>query len=356
MYTSPDIAASVNDSADSGVAGGDVEQRMAMRHLRLCVTCAALALLVATQAWSQESADAYPSKPVTIIIPFAAGTSIDLVFRLYAQSVLESSGKQFIINYRIGAGGTLGAASAASAPPNGYTLVAATGAMAIAPFVYANLTYDHTKDFAPITLMVKEPYVLAANPSAPFKNVQEYIAYARANPGKINYATAGAGSSTHLPGALFHYMTNTKVTFIHYKAATQRMLDLIAGRVHVTGATLTAALPHIKAGKLNSLGLAGTQRTPLFPDMPTIAEQGVPGYEYSGWNGLAAPAGTPAAIIDKLHALFVTAGKDPNVVKKMEPSGTMMINGTPEEFHQHIVTETERWRTLIKATGLKLEE
>jgi tripartite-type tricarboxylate transporter receptor subunit TctC len=326
-------------------------------HLRLLISSAAAsALLFTTAVFAQESADAYPSKPVTLVIPFAPGTSIDQAFRLYAQSVLENTGKQFIMNYRVGAAGSIGAASVAKAPPDGYTLVAATSALVITPFVYSNLTYDHIKDFAPITLMVKQLYVLVAHPSAPFRNAQEYIAYARAHPEKIDYATAGAGSSTHLPGALLHYMTNTKVTFIHYKAATQRMLDLIAGRVHVTGATLAAALPHIKTGKLRSLGVASAQRTPLYPDMPTIAEQGVPGYEYSGWNGLSAPAGTPPAVINKLHAMFVTAGKDPNVVTKMEASGTMMVNSTPGEFRQHILAETDRWRTFIKATGLKLEE
>ena len=327
-------------------------------HFRclLSSAAAASALLLSTAVLSQESVDAYPSKPVTIVIPFAAGTSIDQAFRLYAQSVLDSTGKQFIMNYRVGAAGSIGAAAVAKAPADGYTLFAATSALVIAPFAYSSLPYDHIKDFAPITLMVKQLYVLAAHPSAPFKNAQEYIAYAKANPEKINYATAGAGSSTHLPGALLHDMTNTTVTVVHYKAATQRMLDLVAGRVDVTGATLTAALPHIKSGKLRSLGVASTQRTPLYPDMPTIAEQGVPGYEYSGWNGLSAPAGTPPAIIGKLHAMFVTAGKDPGVVKKMEASGTMMVNSTPEEFRQHIVLESDRWRTLIKATGLKLEE
>lgn len=327
-----------------------------MHPLRsLIAFAAACAVLLATPALSQESADTYPSRPVTIVIPFAAGTSIDLVFRLYAQSLLEHTGKQFIMDCRPGGGGTIGAAYAASAPPDGYTLVAATGAMAITPFVYSKLTYDHIKDFAPVTLMVKELYVIVANPSAPFKNAREYIAYARENPEKINYATAGAGSSTHLPGALLHYMTNTKVTFVHYKAATQRMVDLIAGRVEVTGATLTAALPHIKADKLRSLGVASSQRTPLYPDMPTIAEQGVPGYEYSGWNGLAAPAGTPHAIISKLHTLFVAAGKDPNVVNKTEPSGTIMVNSTSEEFRRHITAETDRWRKLFKATGINME-
>jgi tripartite-type tricarboxylate transporter receptor subunit TctC len=293
---------------------------------------------------------------VTIIIPFAAGTSIDQAFRLYAQSILESTGKQFIIDYRVGAAGSIGAAAAAKARPDGYTLLAATSAIVITPFTYSNLPYDHIKDFAPITLMIKQLYVLAAYPGTPFKDAREYIAYANANPEKINYATAGAGSSTHLPGALLHYMTNTKVTFVHYKSATQRMLDLTAGRVDVTGATLTAALPHIKAGKLRALGVASAQRTALYPDMPTIAEQGVPGYEYTGWNGLSAPANTPPAIINKLHTMFVTAGKDPNVSSKMEATGTVMVNSTPQEFRQHIAIETERWRKVVKAAGIKLEE
>jgi tripartite-type tricarboxylate transporter receptor subunit TctC len=317
---------------------------------------ATFALAMSGAALAQQPAEAYPSKPVVIVIPFAAGTSIDQAFRLYAQSIQESTGKQFIMNYQVGAAGSIGAAAAAKAKPDGYTLLAATSAIVITPFTYANLTYDHIRDFAPITLMLKQLYVLAAHPSVPFKDTREYIAYARANPEKINYATAGAGSSTHLPGALLHYMTDTRVTFIHYKAATQRMLDLTAGRVDVTGATLTAALPHLKSGKLRSLGIASAQRTALYPEMPTIAEQGVPGYEYTGWNGLAAPAGTPTAIINRLHTMFVAAGKDPNVITKLEATGTVMVNSTPQEFRQHIAVETERWRKVIKASGIKLEE
>ena len=313
-------------------------------------------VVLAPLAARAQQAGEYPTKPVTIIIPFAAGTSIDQAFRLYAQSIGESTGKQFVMNYRVGAAGSIGAASVAKAPPDGYTLLAATSAIVITPFTYSSLPYDHIKDFAPITLMLKQLYVLAAHPSAPFRDTRQYIAYAKANPEKINYATAGAGSSTHLPGALLHYMTNTKVTFVHYKAATQRMLDLIAGRVEVTGATLTAALPHIKDGKLRSLGVASAQRTHLYPDMPTIAEQGVPGYEYTGWNGLSAPVGTPPAIIDRLHAMFVAAGTNPAVAKALEASGTTMVNSTPQAFRQHIATETERWGKVIKATGIKLEE
>jgi tripartite-type tricarboxylate transporter receptor subunit TctC len=312
-------------------------------------------LMAGFAASAQESAESYPSKPVTIVIPFAAGTSIDQAFRLYAKSIGEQTGKQFVMSYAVGAAGSIGAAQVARAAPDGYTLIAATSAMTITPFVYSKLSYDHIADFAPITLLVKQPYVLLAHPSTPFRNAREYIAFARANPGRIDYATAGAGSSTHLPGALLHYMTKTEVTFVHYKAATQRMLDLVAGRVHVTGATLTAGLPHVTSGKLRSLGVASAQRIAQHPAMPTIAEQGVAGYEYTGWNGLAAPARTPAPIIAKLHAMFVAAGKDPELVKAMEATSTELVNGTPEAFRQHIARETERWRAVVQATGLSLE-
>jgi len=317
---------------------------------------AIVALLMSTPAFAQQAVDEYPSNPVTIVIPFAAGTSIDQAFRLYAHSISENTGKQFIMNYRPGAAGSIGAATVAKATPDGYTLLAATSAMAITPFTYSNLPYDHIKDFAPISLMLKQLYVLVVHPSTPFKGVRDYINYAKANPEQILYATAGAGSSTHLPGALLHYMTYTKVTFVHYKSAMQRTHDLVGGRVHITGATLTAALPHMKDGKLHALGVASTQRTSLYPDMPTIAEQGVPVYEYTGWNGLAAPTGTPPAIINKLHMMFVTAGKDTNVTKKLEATGTMMVNSNPQEFQQHIAAETERWGKVIKAAGIKLEQ
>lgn len=322
---------------------------------RLLSLAGVLIAMLPTAAFGQAQADDYPSRPVIIVVPSDGTGTVDSETRLFAQSVAEKSGRTFLIENKGGAGMTIGTAYVAKARPDGYTLLSTNAAFVITPSIYPDIPYDNIRDFAPITLLDKHIYVLLVHPSAPIRSVGDYIAYARRNPDELNFSTTGVGGVAHLAGALLHYMTNTKVTFIHYKAPSQRLLDLMTGRVNASVTAPLNAMPLMKSGKLRAIGITSNQRIALLPDLPTIAEQGVPGYEYGSWGGLVAPARTPRAIINKLNAMFVQAVKDPNVIEKLESDGTIMVGNTPEQFRQYIATETDRWRKLIKATGMKIE-
>ncbi|MBI4191588.1 MAG: tripartite tricarboxylate transporter substrate binding protein [Betaproteobacteria bacterium] len=327
-----------------------------MRLLKLAIfLCPALAACSVTAlALAQSSGDDYPAKPVTIAVPFAAGASHDRMLRPYMQSILESTGKIFLLAFKPGAGTTIGTASVAQAAPDGYTIVSASPAFVMTPSVYPDLPYDNVKDFAPISLLSEQAWLLVVPASSPYKTVSEYIAYAKAHPGELNWSSSGKGSATHLPGEFLHYLTKTKVTFVHYKTGPQRLLDLISGRVQVTMASFANVMGHIKAGRMRALGVTTDKRVSDWPEMPTIEEQGVPGYNFSSWIGLLAPARTPPAIINKLNAMFVNAYNDPNV-RKIREAGDIFVGSTPEEFRRRIVTETDQWRKLIKETGMKVE-
>lgn len=307
-------------------------------------------------ALAQGGADTYPSRPVTMVQPLAGGGASEIQFRLYLQSILEKTGARFVIDYKGGAGTTIGTAYVSKAAPDGYTLLQVNSAYSIAPSVYPNLPYDNVRDFAPILLTTKDAFILVVSPGAPYKTVAEYVAYAREHPRELNFGTGGLGGSSHLPGEMLHFLSNTKATFIHYKSPPQRLIDLMAGRVQSAVATFGLAMGYIKSGKLRAIGVTSSQRIPVWTEMPTVAEQGVPGFDASAWGGLVAPARTPPAIINKVNALFVAALKDPVVAKKLEADGTIIVGSTPEQFAQHIVAENERWRRLIRETGLKLEE
>ncbi len=305
---------------------------------------------------AQGIAEDYPVKPVILVIPGEGAVSVDGEFRLFTQSILETTGKQFVIESRAGAAGVIGTAYVAKAAPDGYTILGANSSFTLSPGLHPNIPYDNVRDFAPIILLDKRVFVLVVHPSTGFTSLAQYLAYARANPGKLNYGTNGPGASTHMPGALLHQMTNTQVTFVHYKASSQRLVDLMAGRIQAATSTIITNMANFKAGKLRPLGVTGSQRVSIWPDMPTIAEQGVPGYEVTSWIGLLAPAKTPTAMIAKLNALFIGAGKDPKVTKKIEADGTQIMNSTPEQFRDLIVTETVRWKKVIQDMGIRPDD
>ncbi len=306
-------------------------------------------------ACAQIAIGDYPSRPVTLIDPAGAGSSSELIFRVFNQSIQESTGKRFIIDSKPGAGTTLGTAYVAKAQPDGYTLLIVNTGFVLTPSVYPDLPYDTIRDFSAVSLMMKTVFVMVVHPAAPFRNIREYVAYARQHPDELNYGTTGMGSSNHMPGALLHYMTGTRVTFVQYKTPPQRMLDLIAGRIHVAMGTPTLAMQYIKDAKLRAIGVTSDRRLPIWPDLPTVAEQGVPGYDYTGAVGLVAPAKTPPAIINKLNELYVKTLKDSSISNKIEAEGSLVGGSSPEEFRQHLVRETNKWRTLIKETGLKIQ-
>lgn len=313
-------------------------------------------VLAGAGAQAQNVAGDYPARPVTLVNPLAGGGSSDVDFRRYHQSIQRATGRQFIIDNKGGAATTIGTAHVAKAQPDGYTLLIASSPLTITPAIYPNLSYDIARDLAPAILLTKRSLMLVVPAASPFRTVQEYIAYARANPGRLNFGTGGLGGSTHLPGELLHFMNRSKVTYVHYKAPPQRVVDLVAGRLDAVVASFALGMPHIRAGKLRSLGVTGSVREATLPDMPTLAEQGYPGYEFTNWFAVVAPGRTPPAIVERIHALYAAALKDPAVVKPLLEDNTFLIGAPPQQAREHIVAEAEIWRRVIRETGVKLEE
>jgi tripartite-type tricarboxylate transporter receptor subunit TctC len=297
----------------------------------------------------------YPSKPIQIINAGGPGTTMDTTVRLFASTITQQTGNQIIVDYKGGAGGTIGAAYVSKQPPDGHTLMGTISSYTISPSLYTNLPYDPLKDLAPVTQMTGYSFVWVINPSLPFKNMSEYLAFVRANPGKLNYGTSGQGSSLHMGGALLHYMTKTDVTYVHYKTGTQRAQDFLAGRLDVMLESPRNYMNALKQGKTRGLGVTSSERFDWLPDMPTVAEQGVPGYEFSSWNGIFAPGRTPPAIVNQVHKWFFDAGKEPNLAKKLAGAEQDVVTSAPAVFAKRINTEIPRWREVIKAANIKLE-
>jgi len=292
-----------------------------------------------------------------LVVPFAPGGSTDIEARLYAQNLSELQGRQFIVENRAGRGGVIGATFVAKAMPDGNTLLATTGSITTAPAMYKGVAFDPIKDFAPISLMSKRTSVLLSHPSVPAKTASEFIAYARSRPGAINFATSGAGGAPHLAAEWLHSATNTKVTFVHYKGAGPMLLDLVAGRLHATILTPLSAIPYIKNGQLLPLAVTTNVRSALIPDVPTLQEQGVAGYDFSSWLGIFAPAATPSAVVNKLNADFVAVSKRPDVVRRLVDDGGAMVGSSPEELRKTVMLEADRWKKIVKEAGLTtLEE
>ncbi len=304
--------------------------------------------------WGQAAP--YPSKPVTMVVSTGPGASNDVEARMYGQKLSEAYGQPFVVDYKPGAGTTLAAIYVAKAAPDGYTLLGVSSSFPAAAALYRPLPYDPVKDFTPLVLMSKRSTVLMAHPSAPFKTIPEYIAYTKANPGIVNIATVGAGSGPHINAAWFHMLVNTKATYIHYKSAAAMQGDLLSGRVHMTYASLLTGLPHIKSGKLRLIALGNAERSPLLPDVLTVAEQGVPGYDYASMFGYMAPAGLPAAIVNKLSVDMAKAARSPDIVKRLETEGGIPIGNTPAQFAQLLSVEINRYRKLVDELGIKPEE
>ena len=313
-------------------------------------------MMGAGTAAAQGSTDAFPSKPVTIIIALAAGGPADVEARLYTPKLVTMLGQPFVIDFKPGGGGTIGTAAVAKAAPDGYTLLLTDGNFNSYNALYKDLPCDTNRDFAPISLMSLKHFVLVVPASSPLKTVSEYIAHAKANPGKVNYSTTGAGGSAHLAGASLQNMTGTKVTFVHYKGASQLLPDLMAGRLDVVPLALQPALPLLKSGKIRALGVMGEKRAALLPGVPTVAEQGVPGYSYESWVGFSAPGATPAATVNKLHDALVKVVRMPDIIATLEAQGSVPVGNTAAQYKQMLSNETERRRKVVQESGIKLEE
>ncbi len=319
----------------------------------ILATAIAAALLPCAAAIAQ---DAYPSRPVTMIVPLSPGAAVDIETRLYAQKLGDALGKPFLVDYKPGAGTTIGGAYVVRAAPDGYTLLSLTPSLTIATLAYPKLTYDPMKDLTLISLMSKRPSLFIVPNSVPAKNLQEFMAYARANPDKVNLGTSGAGGIGELGLAWLQLMAGTKAQLVHYKGGAPSYTAVMAGEVQAVFGSLAAMGGNLRAGKAKALAVTTSERTRVLPDLPTIAEQGFPGFEYSQWIGVAGPAGLPAAVVSKLSAELPKAAKAPDVGAKLADDGTIMVGSTPEQFRQHFAAESARWRKVQQDTGVTLAQ
>ena len=326
-----------------------------MRIVRLvhAAVIGAAFLLVGAQA--QAQANSWPTRAVRVIVPYPPGGPTDIVARVVFQQVSESTGQQFIIDNRPGAGGNLGAEAVARAAPDGYTLLVATTAHAINMSLFKNISYDVQKDFAPVTLLTQGPLVLVANPAFPANNVRELIALAKARPDTLNFASSGNGQSTHLSGELFNAMAGVKLTHVPYKGSAPALTDVVAGQLPLMFDTMLSAMPFVKSGRLKALAVTSPQRSPAAPDIPTIAESGVPGYAVFAWNGLLAPAGTPPAVISKLSEELRKAMAMATVKDKFSAQGFAASWDTPDQFAGFLKTEVDKWTRTVKSSGATID-
>jgi tripartite-type tricarboxylate transporter receptor subunit TctC len=296
----------------------------------------------------------YPTRPVRWIVPYTPGGGTDITARIMAQWLSERLGQQFFIENKPGAGNNIGTEAAIHSPPDGYTLLLVNPANAINTTLYPKLPFNFIGDTAPVAGIMRVPNVMEVNPSLPAKTVAEFIAYAKANPGKINWATSGNGTSVHLSGELFKMMTGVELTNIPYKGSAPALTDLIAGTVQVIFDNMPPSLPHIRAGKLRALAVTTATRSDALPDVPTVAET-VPGYEASAFYGMSAPKDTPPEIIDKLNKEINAGLADPKVKARLAELGGMLIPGSPADFGKLVAAETDKWAKVIKEGGVSLE-
>jgi tripartite-type tricarboxylate transporter receptor subunit TctC len=317
---------------------------------------AVLAASAAGSALAASPLGDYPKRPIRMIVAFAPGGGTDITGRIAAQAITEALGQTVVVDNRPGSGGVIGTEMAARAQPDGYTLITSgTGAHAINPALYSKIPYDSVKDFSPVSLVASTPYLMVVTNSMPVKSVQEFVAFAKAKPGSVNMASSGSGGMPHLAGELFKLMTGVQMLHVPYKGTGAVFPDLIAGQVHVTFGDLIAAFPHAKGGRLRALGITSTKRASSLPDVPTIAESGVPGYDAVGWFGTFAPARTPAPIVDALQKAIASYLAKPDAREKLAALGADVVASRPDEFARVLKADIERWARVVKASGAKVE-
>jgi len=314
------------------------------------IALAVLATLAALPATAQQN---YPNRAIRLVVPSSPGGGTDITGRIVAAKLSEQLGQQVVVDNRAGAGTIIGIEIAAKAPPDGYTLLMGLSTLAINPSMYAKLPYDAMKDLAPISLAVLSPNILTVHPSVPAKSVKEFIALAKAKPGTITFGSAGQATSPHLSGELLKVLAKIDIVHVPFKGSGQSVISSLAGEIAANFPSVPTAIPYIKAGKLRGLGVTMAKRTAALPDVPSIAEAGVPGYEATQWFGVLAPAGTPRPIIDRLNQEMVKLLKSPEVRDRLIADGTDPAPTTPEEFGAYIKSETEKWTKVIKAAGIK---
>ncbi|WP_088283846.1 tripartite tricarboxylate transporter substrate binding protein [Ideonella sp. A 288] len=328
-----------------------------MNKRHFCTRIAAgLGLLAATLAPAQAQPTDWPNKPVRWVVPFPPGGAMDAIARILGERVGKALGQTFVIENRPGAGGNIGASSVAKSPADGYTIMITSIGMATNLPLYGKLPYDPVKDFAPVSLLAVVPNVLVVNAAqSKARSVQDVIAGARQSPGKVTYASAGNGTSIHLAGEVFTSMTQTDLLHVPYKGSGPAVADLLGGQVDSMFDSVTSAKPHVVSGKLRALAVTTAKRSRALPDVPTLAEAGVPGYDVSPWFAVFAPAGTPRPVIDKLNAALMDAMKQPDVVTRLDAIGVEPVGSTPEALAAHLASESARWTKLIAERGIKMD-
>jgi tripartite-type tricarboxylate transporter receptor subunit TctC len=299
---------------------------------------------------------AYPNKIITIVVPFSAGGTTDILARIVGQALTAELGQTVVIDNRAGAGGNIGGQMAARAAADGYTLFMGTvGTQAINASLYKKMPFDPVKDFAPLTRVANVPNLLVANPAQPFKTVKELIAYAKANPGKLNFGSSGNGTSIHLSGELFKAMAKVDMQHVPYRGSAPAVTDLLGNQISVMFDNMPSAIQHVRSGKLRAIAVTTAKRSPELPDVPTIAEAGVPGYEATSWFGLLAPAATPPAVITRLNTAIVKVLAQPEVKKKINDQGADVYSETPEQFAAFIQQESAKWSKVVKDSGASMD-
>jgi tripartite-type tricarboxylate transporter receptor subunit TctC len=321
---------------------------------RLALACLAFTSMGTTS--SLVLAQTWPVKPVHIVVPFTSGGSTDIVARIIAAKLTTSLGQPVIVDNRAGAGGTLGSDFVAKSPADGYTLLMGTSStMAIAPNIYNKLPYNTLNDLMPVSLLGTADVVLVANAGLPFKTFNEFMSYAKANPGKLTYASGGNGSISHLLGEYFKSMASVNLLHIPYKGDAQMVIDLVGGQVDIAFGTAVAFLPQIKAGRVTPLAVTNPKRSTSMTTLPTISESGVTGYQALQWFGIAAPAGTPKAVVDRLNASITTILAMPDVRNRFTELGFDIVGGKPEDFGAYLRAENESWKKIANIAGAKLD-
>jgi tripartite-type tricarboxylate transporter receptor subunit TctC len=326
----------------------------AARIARGIAVAAALALVPLAAAYG--AAGDYPSRPIRFLVPSAPGGTPDVISRVIGAELTGQMGQSVVVDTRPGANGTIGMQLIAKSPADGYTIgYAPVSALAINPAVRPNLPYDAEKDFAMVTQLVFGMHILTVTPSLPIRSVRELIDYAKANPGKLAYGSAGSGSSQHVGMEMFKLMTGTSMVHVPFKAIQQATTEVIAGRVQLTFDNLASMTPHVKAGRVRALGVTGLRRSPALPDLPTISEAGVPGFEVTTWSGVIVPAGVPKAIIARLNAEVNKALASSSAIEKLAGTGYELVGGTPEQFTAHVKKELVKWADVVKRSGAKVD-
>ena len=318
------------------------------RSVVLAAFLAAAPCMVLAQAW--------PSKPIRLIVPFPPGGGNDVIARVVAQKLGERLGQSVVVENRAGANGIVGLQALMQSAPDGHTIaVGAAGPLAVNPGLYDKLPYDAVKDFAPITNMVNFPLLLVTHPSVAAKTTRELVALAKAQPGKLHYSSPGSGNSGHLAGELFNSMAGVKTVHVPYKGQGPALADLLAGQVQMLYSSIPSVLPHIRQGQLNAIAVGSAKRVPSLPEIPTIAESGVPGYEAYSWVGMIAPNGTPKDVIARFHREIVDILKQKDVAEKLNGQGALPVGDTPEQFAAYIKAEIDKWGAVVRSSNIKVE-